>query len=79
MGSAESTDKKATFGTVTGNNINQGYDNNGNVARDVNLTGTSRDVTHGDRGGNGGDSHNGGYAGVGGPAKGNNILNYGSK
>lgn len=79
MGGTESTDRKATFGNASGDDINYGYNNKGNVGRDVKLTETGRHVTHGDMGGSGGDSHNGGYAGAGGPAKGNNTFNYGSK
>jgi hypothetical protein len=80
MGGTESTDRKATlFGNASGDDINSGYNNKGNVGHDVKLTETNRHVIHGDMGGRGGDSHKGGYAGAGGPAKGNNTFNYGSK
>ncbi|KAK9928998.1 hypothetical protein M0R45_026109 [Rubus argutus] len=76
-------------GTISGSNVNLGEQ--GDVVSNVGgdfikgvagnfiKGGPKGDIIRGDRGGDGGNSYGGGYAGAGGPAKGNNTFNYGQK
>lgn len=70
MGGTESSERKAVFGTASGDSNNHGYYNKGNVGGNFNMSGTNPN-------GNGANNGNNGGAGGGGPTNVNKTNNSG--
>ena len=93
MGCAEATSAdvsrvNVSGSKISGSNVNLGKQGDvvsgvhGDFVKGVQgdlIKGVQGDFIRGDRGGDGGNSYNGGFGGVGGPAKGNNTITYGQK